>query len=150
MKAFPDTSFLCSVYREQVHSSKADAWMEARQDPLPVSSLLILEFKQSVRLQNFLFKNDRTRGFSEREGAVMLRDLQADLAGGLLKMTAPDWPAVHRQAEELSQKHTAAEGHRLADLLHLATAKYLGSEVFLSFDDRQRALAQAEGMVLGV
>lgn len=150
MKAFPDTSFLCSVYREQVHSPKADAWMESRQDPLPVSSLLILEFKQSVRLQNFLFKNDRTRGFPEREGAAMIRDLQADLAGGLLQMTAPDWAEVHRLAEELSGKHTAADGHRLADLLHLATAIFLGSEIFLSFDERQRNLAVAEGLTLAV
>jgi predicted nucleic acid-binding protein len=124
--------------------------MQSRQEPLPVSSLLILEFKQSVRLQNFLFTNDRTRGFPQREGAAMIRDLQTDLAAGLLQLIAPDWAEVHRLAEELSQKYTADEGHRLADLLHLATAKYLGSEVFLSFDDRQRRLAVAEGLTLAV
>lgn len=150
MKAFPDISFLCSVYREQVHSPKADAWLKSRHAPLLVSSLLLLEFKQSVRLQNFLFKNDRTRGFSEREGSAMIRDLQADLAGGLLKLVAPDWAEVHHLAEELSAKYTADDGHRLADLLHLATAKYLGSEAFLSFDERQRTLAVAEGMTLAV
>ena len=80
----------------------------------------------------------------------MIRDLQADLAAGLLQLIAPDWAEVHRLAEALSQKYTADEGHRLADLLHLATAKYLGSEVFLSFDDRQRRLAVAEGLTLAV
>lgn len=123
--------------------------METRTSPLKVSSFLVLEFKQSIRLQNFLFKNDRTRGFSTREGAAMLRDFQSDLSGGILKMTAPDWSRVHQITEELSQKHTIEEGHRLADLLHLATAKYLGTEVFLSFDERQRQLAVKEGMSLG-
>jgi predicted nucleic acid-binding protein len=150
VKAFPDTSFLCSFYRRQEHTPRALAWMKSRHQPLLVSSLLILEFKQLVRLQNFLFKNDRTRGFPERDGSAMIRDLQTDLAGGLLKLVAPDWAEVHRLAEELSGKHTADEGHRLADLLHLATAKYLGSEVFLSFDERQRTLAVAEGMTLAV
>jgi len=147
---FPDTSFLCSIYREQVHSLKADAWLSAHPAPLPVSSLLILEFKQSVRLQNFLFANDQTRGFSPREGEQMLRDIQTDLTSGLLKMTAPDWPEVHRIAEALSNKHTVTDGNRLADILHLATAKFLGTETFLSFDDKQRALAVKEGMNLGV
>lgn len=147
---FPDTSFLCSVYREQSHSPKADAWMEQNSDPLPVSSLLILEFKQSVRLQNWLFAQDRTRGFSKREGDQMLRDLQQDIASGLLQMTAPDWAEVHRIADDLSNKYTVVDGNRLADLLHIATAKCLGSETFLSFDAKQRRLAEAEGMTLGV
>jgi predicted nucleic acid-binding protein len=147
---FPDTSFLCSVYREQSHSSKADAWMAKNTQPLPVSSLLILEFRQSIRLQNWLFQKDRTRGFSIHEGEQMLRDIQTDLTSGLLQMTAPDWAEVHRIAEDLSSKHTLTEGNRLADILHLATAKYLGTETFLSFDDKQRSLARAEGMTLGV
>lgn len=147
---FPDTSFLCSIYREQIHSPKADAWMESNTHPLPVSSFLILEFKQSIRLQNFIFSNDRTRGFSKNEGQTMLRNLQTDLTSGLLEMTAPDWPEVHRIAEDISNKQTTTTGNRLADILHIATAKYLGTKTFLSFDEKQRHLATAEGMLLGV
>ena len=50
MRYFPDTSFLYSVYRTQVHSPRADAFMESHREPLPVSTLLLLEFRQSVRL----------------------------------------------------------------------------------------------------
>ena len=147
---FADTSFLCSVYREQIHSAKADAWMAQHPDPLPVSSLLILEFKQSIRLQNWLFSKDRSRGFAKREGDQMLIDIQQDLVSGTLTMIAPDWAEVHRIAELLSSKYTSADGSRLTDLLHLATALYLGCDTFLSFDDKQRILAESEGMAIGI
>jgi len=42
---FPDTSFVCSRYREQPFSPQANAWMDKHPDPLPVSSLLLLEFR---------------------------------------------------------------------------------------------------------
>ena len=45
---FPDTSFLCSIYRTQEHSPVADAWMAQRTGALPVSSLLLLEFSAAV------------------------------------------------------------------------------------------------------
>ena len=51
MNCFPDTSFLCAVYRTQVNSPQADVFMSQRSGPLPVSSLLLLEFRQSTRLQ---------------------------------------------------------------------------------------------------
>jgi predicted nucleic acid-binding protein len=37
-------------------------------------------------------------------------------------------------------------GHRLLDILHVATAKALGAVEFLSFDEKQRRLARAEGL----
>lgn len=150
MSIFPDTSFLCSVYREQIHSKKADAFMEKLEEPLPVSSLLTLEFRQSVRLQTRLFAQDRTKGYSLHEGNRMLRDLQADLNSGLLQMLAPDWADVHRIAEGLSAKYTREKGHRLADLLHVATAIHLGAVEFLTFDANQKTLAEAEGMQVPV
>jgi predicted nucleic acid-binding protein len=117
---------------------------------LPVSSLLVLEFRQSVRLQTRLFSLDRKKGFPSAEGARMLRDLQSDLVAGVLSMKAIDWADVHRIAEQLSDRHTREGGHRLADLLHVATALHLGAESFLTFDDQQRKLAVEEGMEVPV
>lgn len=150
MTAYPDTSFLCAIYRTQVNSPRADAWMEARSGPLPVTSLLLLEFRQSVRFQSRLFSPDRTKGYAPAEGARMLRDLQSDLASGVLEVVAADWADVHRIAENLSGKYTAQGGHRLADILHVATALHLASPEFLSFDANQRTLATAEGMEVPV
>ena len=59
MKAFPDTSFLCSLYRLQEFSPRAIAQMALLEKPLLVSTLLLFEFRQSVRLQIFLHTKDR-------------------------------------------------------------------------------------------
>ncbi len=146
MTCYPDTSFLCSLYRRQVHSPKAIRWMQDFGEPLPVSSFLLLEFRQSVRFQTRLFSLDRTKGYPPAEAARMLRDLQSDLSQGVLRVSAADWPDVHRIAEELSSKYTAQAGHRLPDIVHVATALHFGSPVFLTFDANQKALAEAEGM----
>jgi hypothetical protein len=39
MIAYPDTSFLCSLYREQVHSNQADAYRKMS-EPLHFTRLL--------------------------------------------------------------------------------------------------------------
>jgi predicted nucleic acid-binding protein len=146
MRSFPDTSFLCSFYRTQEHSPKVDGYLDGHPEALEVSSLLLLEFRQSIRLQIRLHSQDRTKGFSHHEGHAMLRDLQADLQRQIFQVVSVDWLAVHQLAEMLSAKFTEAQGHRLADILHVATALSLGAEEFLTFDAQQKTLALAEGM----
>ncbi len=148
MGYFPDTSFLCSRYRNQIFTPRVIDWMDENPAPLPVSSFLLLEFRQSCRLQVRLHRNDRTKGFGQAEATAMLRDLQADLALRILETRPVDWHEVHHIAERLSATYTAAAGHRLADILHVATAIHLGMAGFLTFDDRQRALAEAEGLAV--
>lgn len=150
MSCFPDTSFLCALYRTQVNSPCADQVMGGLRGPLGVSSLLLLEFRQSVRLQIRLHLNDRSKGFSQKEGQQLLNDLQSDLNTGLLAPTPVDWAAVHQRAEALSVAHTLADGHRLVDILHVATALQLGATEFLTFDLNQKKLAEAEGLVVPV
>lgn len=146
MTCFPDTSFLCSLYRKQIHSPRAIEFMKNRTAKLPVSSLLLLEFRQSVRLQVRLHAKDKSKGFPQHEGAQMLKDLQADLAANVLELVSVDWPTVHQRAEELSVRHTEKNGHRLADILHVATALQLGATEFLTFDANQKLLAESEGL----
>ncbi len=150
MSCFPDTSFLCALYRTQVNSTRADHFMAGLNGTLGVSSLLLLEFRHSVRLQIRLHLNDRTKGFPQTEGQQMLNDLQIDLNAGLLTTIPVDWAAVHQRAEALSSAHTRASGHRLADILHVATARHFGVTEFLTFDGNQKKLAEAEGLVVPV
>src|SRR4051812_5859866 len=102
MNCFPDTSFLCAVYRAQANSTRADAFMAKRTGPLPVSSLLLLEFRQSLRFQVWLHSRDKTKGFSQQEAQQMTADLASDLKNKVLEIAEADWAAVHQQAEELS------------------------------------------------
>lgn len=148
MTHFPDTSFLCALYRQQENSAWADAYMAGLAGSLRVSSLLLLEFRQSVRWQIRLHGNDRTKGFLQSEGQQMLRDLQIDLNSGILSTIPVDWADVHQRAESLSSTHTLVAGHRLADILHVATALHLGVGELLTFDANQKKLAEAEGLVV--
>ena len=91
MSCFPDTSFLCALYRTQSNSPVADACMADIIGTLWVSGLLLLEFRQSVRLQIRLHGTDRTKGISRSEGQQMLKDLQIDLNAGLLNVMPVDW-----------------------------------------------------------
>jgi predicted nucleic acid-binding protein len=148
MRVYPDTSYLCATYRKQANTARADAFNAELEEPLPVSTFLLLEFRQSVRFHARLFEKDRSKGFPKTEGAAMLRALQSDLADSILEMVAPDWADVHRIAEGLSAKYTESGEHRLADILHVATAIHLGAAQFLTFDANQKKLAEAEGMVV--
>jgi predicted nucleic acid-binding protein len=148
VNCFPDTSFLCALYRTQVNSSHADRFMTKLKGPLGVSSLLLLEFRQSVRFQIRLHQNDKSKGFTQMEGQKMLNDLQIDLNTGLLTPTPVDWAAIHQRAEALSGAHTITAGHRFADILHVATALHLGVNEFLTFDANQKKLAETEGMIV--
>jgi predicted nucleic acid-binding protein len=144
MIAFPDTSFLCALYRRQDNSPVAAAHFQAMREPLHVSGLLLYEFRQSLRFHVWLHQQDPAKGFARTDGDRALADLQSDLDSGALVVAAVDWPDVHRRAEQLSDRHTRAQGHRALDVLHVATALHLEAREFLSFDPNQRKLAAAE------
>ena len=76
----------------------------------------------------------------------MLRHVQEDLRARTLVVSPVDWADVHCLAESLSARHTPGKGHRFADILHVATALHLGTDQFLTFDNNQRKLAEAEGL----
>ena len=143
---YPDTSFLCAIYREQDNSTQADALFRKLPVPLPVTALLLFEFRQSVRWQTFLHRKDASKGYGEREGTKMLADLQSDLSSGLLRIAEVEWAGVISKAEELSGQYTSRGGYRGFDMLHVATALKLGAQEFLTFDARQGALAKAGGL----
>jgi predicted nucleic acid-binding protein len=66
--------------------------------------------------------------------------------GTIAKQRSSPRLEVFRRADELSEKHAAAEGQRAIDLLHVAIALESGGQIFLSFDRRQRRLAKAAGL----
>jgi predicted nucleic acid-binding protein len=144
MRAFPDTSFLCALYRRQDNTTEAVAHRGLMEEPLSVTALLLFEFRQSVRFQTFLHHSDAGKGYGVKEAAKMLADFQGDLSAGILQLESLDWPRVISRAEQLSARHTGKHGYRGFDILHIATALELGAKEFLTFDARQSALATAE------
>lgn len=147
---FPDTSFLCSLYVPQSHSTKAIAFMGRQPTALDVSSLLLYEFRQSVQFQVYRHSNDRTQGYPHAVAQAALTALQSDVKAGALHLAAVDWADVHQRAEHLCLQYTRRGGHRTMDILHVATALHLGAGEFLTFDAHQKKLAEAEGLVVPV
>lgn len=146
MTAYPDTSFLCALYRRQDNTVQALALRAKIPEALPVTSLVLFEFRQSVRFQTWLHRQDAAKGYGEREGTKMLADLQSDLDAGLVEIIPADWAKVHSRAEQLSAQHTGKTGRRAFDILHVATAVELEAKHFLTFDGGQSALAKAVGL----
>jgi len=144
MIAFPDSSFLCAIYRRQTNSPQAAAHFQAMSEALHVSGLLLYEFRQSVRFQVWLHTQDKSKGYPQADCDRGLADLKTDLDTGAVVVATVNWPDVHRLAEELSARHSISGGHRGFDVLHVATALHLGAREFLTFDANQRKLATAE------
>jgi predicted nucleic acid-binding protein len=146
MTAYPDTSFLCALYRRQDNSAEAAAYFKATPEALHVSSLLLFEFRQSLRFQVWLRAQNPPKGFPQADCDQALADLQSDLDSSVTVIVPADWSDVHHIAERLSARHTAARGCRAFDLLHIATALHLDARNFLSFDHHQRKAATSEGL----
>lgn len=143
-----DTSFLCALYRQQIHSERAIVTLEAIGGPIVVSSFLAYEFRQAVRFQVFLRSRDVTKGYLETEALAMLAQFDNDLESGVILEAGANWIDVAAIVEELSERHTMRRGARSFDLLHIATALHWEASVFLSFDGLQREVAAEEGLIV--
>ena len=147
---YPDTSYLCCIYRTQEHSPAADRLRAGLGELLHYTSLLEFEFLQSIELQVWLHSNDKTRGYSRGEADRMIRDWEADTASGINRLVPFDMDAVLRLSKSYSLSLTASGGHRTMDVFHVATAVHLGAKKFLTFDERQRVLAEHAGLEVPV
>lgn len=148
MIAYPDTSFLCSVYRKQEHTPAALAYRESMTEPLYFTNLLDFEFLQAIRLQVWLHAADRSKGYRQSAADRMIADWESDVAAGLNRPVSADMDAVLRLAGTYSTQQTTRGGHCTLDILHVATAIHLGASAFLTFDKRQRKLARYAGLAL--
>jgi len=75
-----------------------------------------------------------------------LNQLEADLTSGVAVLAPCHLFEVLRCADDLSKRHTITDGHRSFDILHVATALQVEAKELLTFDERQRKLAQAAGL----
>jgi predicted nucleic acid-binding protein len=142
MSHYPDSSFLVSCYARDANTRDAKACLNRIQVPLVFTAFHTLEVRNALKLGVFrglLTANDANAAWS---------NLEADLRNGRLVRTAVRWPVALRVAAQLSERHTTTVGTRSLDILHIASAKAIRATEFLSFDDRQRNLAQLVGLVV--
>ncbi len=146
MIAYPDTSFLCAMYRNQVNSIEAARYFSQMPEPLYITSPLLFEFRQSIRWQAFLNTKDSSKGFHKTTAQAVLSKFHANIASGAIVVLPVDWADVASIAEHLSAQYTWTKGYRGFDVIHVATALHLGATEFLSFDEKQKELAESEGL----
>jgi len=146
MTAYPDTSFLYGFYLKQSNSPAVATYAATMQEPLHLTELLQYEFRQSLRFQVWRRAADPREGIAPADADAALAQLEADLASGVAVLEPCNHSEVLRIADDLSKRHAAKAGCRSFDILHVATALQLGAKLFLSFDDKQRQLAAAEGL----
>ena len=140
MVAFADTGFIASLYLEETTSKAADAALDGRREPLPVTPLVALEVRNA-------FNRAVQRGrITMAQRDALWQDVEADIASGFLVPTPVTSGPLHDKARQLSDRHTPTLGTRSLDLLHVAAALILESKIFFSFDDRQRRVAASEGL----
>lgn len=148
MIAYPDTSFLVSLYVRQTHSPRAAAHFAAMEEPLHVTDFVLYEFRLAVRLAVYRTEHGAQDIVTRQDAATAFANLETDLAASALVLVAYDWPAVLAEAGRLSAAHGMDAGYRAFDVLHVATARHLGAAQFLTFDGKQRELAQSEGLAV--
>lgn len=117
--------------------------MERDHKALPFTPWHRLEVRHALRLAVF-------HSLIDAEPArTRLRQLEADvIKETLLVHTAIDWTDVLREAERLGAAHNQTLGCRSSDLFHIAAAKRLECDTFLTLDRRQTAMAKAAGLAV--
>jgi predicted nucleic acid-binding protein len=150
VRTYADTSFLVKLLSEEPGAAEVVAEYRRLQRPrLFYLSLHALEIENAIRHRGFHERRIRPSG----ERAEIIRERDAALARlsqyvkrGAFQEISLDMDSACERARRLSRTYTDRFGARAIDLLHVSCALLLESEVFLTSDQRQAALAKAEGL----
>lgn len=143
MKVYADSSFLAALYLQEVHSPAAAAFIKSHGQALPFTPWHRLEVRNAIRLAVFHGLID------SRQARIQLKQLDTDLREETLVAHAlVDWVRVLRRAEQLGAAHNEMTGCRSSDLFHVAAAVDMQAVQFLTYDARQKKMAQAAGLMV--
>jgi predicted nucleic acid-binding protein len=142
---YADSSFLVAlrIRRDMFHGAALD-YYEAEQEQVWLwSPWHRVEVFNTVR--QLVHHPEPRRRLAVAEGRAAIHRLETDVRLGYFTHLEADWRDVLRTANELSLAHGFELTCRAPDLLHVAYAKELTAEAFVSFDADQLALAEAAG-----
>lgn len=123
------------------HWEHAWQWWRAEKGPtLTVSRLTLFEAENTIRASVVANKIRTAQSHEALEG------IQRALLEGIIVRRNVAEHHLFTAAARLSQHHTVSATFGALDILHVAAALHLGAARFLSFDHRQRQLAEAEGL----
>jgi predicted nucleic acid-binding protein len=139
-RTYVDPSALRSLYVHDERSARFCAWRRRLGGCLPVTRFGQAELVNSVQLAV------HRKHIDAPAAAAALADFAADLREGRLTLVDVLWRRTLDLTTQLSTQHTTTLGTRTLDVLHVASAVTLEAKRFVSYDDRQAALANAVGL----
>lgn len=95
MKSYADTGFILSLHLPETTSAAAAAIMQTLTEPLPVTPLVALEFRNALRLAVF------RQNITEAQRAAAWTSFGQDLAHRALQLAQADAGSVYSEAESL-------------------------------------------------
>lgn len=150
MRVYADSSFLVELLVREAGSDAAVAeYRRLRLPRLFFGPLHALEVANAIRQKAFHHRRSLPSGERAqvtREKTAALARLQQMQERNLLIEVAADWEDAVCRACRLSERLTESTGARSLDLLHVAFALELNSELFLTTDECQGQVAKAEGL----
>jgi predicted nucleic acid-binding protein len=150
VRTYADSSFIVRLITAEADS--AEVISEYRRIGKPQLFFLPLhglEVRNAILQRAFHQRRSISSGARQhvtRERNAALARLDRFIARRTLLEVALDLDNALNQATKLSTAHTERLGARAIDLLHVANALTLKTELFLTTDGRQAQLAKAEGM----
>lgn len=137
-----DTSALIKLYLLEEGSESVQRRVSAQNQPLPVWEIQEAELLNALQLNVFWGKISQQQGES-----------QIELFFERQKKGHYFFPEIHRgelmKNFRTLSRETARLGCRTMDIMHVACALQLGATSFITFDDRQRALAEFAKIKIG-
>jgi len=139
LTVYADTSFFVSLYVADRHSAAADLMLQSGPG-LWATPLHIAEWTHAITQLAF-------RGhISAAEAGSTHQEFEKDLAAGVwIGASLPE--STWEVCAALARRYGSKLGVRTLDSLHVACALELQAEEFWTFDDRQRKLAKATGLL---
>ena len=142
MSATADSSLIVSLYLPEPNSALADAACNSMPPPIRLTDWRRVEISSAFQRA---VKNGR---ITAAQAFLLWQDFENDVASGRFEVVGVNHSSVLARALVLTQKHAATIGTRTLDVIHIATALEFSATDFLSFDNRQRQAASAEGLMV--
>jgi len=141
VSAYVDTSYLVALYVPNDHTAAALRHRSHHsREPLFFTPLHRLELRTVVRQCAY------SGLISQASARCVLHHIEEDLDDGTLLHQPLYWTESLRQAETIASRQAMKMPCRSLDLWHVAAAIEIGARDFVTFDQDQFDLAQAEGL----
>jgi len=144
MTIYPDTTFYVALrFFDDSHHEAATEYFTQHPD-----AVFLWSPWHRVEVLNSLRQFSRTEppALREADARRIIHRLELDVRQGWFLHLEKDWRNVLRAAGDISTRHAFSVPCRSADLLHVAYARELAADLFISFDDDQVKLAKAAGL----